>query len=116
MGPLFEVAREQAPQGGKKAEKGKKRSQVRKTLASEASRVVAWGGEKVATLFPPQTTSRLGSLLSSMFFFAQANLFSLFPQCEAWCQAKGKVKQILPPNFLSLPCGTFATQARSRPF
>ena len=80
MGPLFEVAREQAPQRGKKAEKGKKRSQVRKTLASEASRVVAWGGEKVATLSPPQTTSRLGSLLSSMFFFRPSQfVFSFSP-------------------------------------
>ena len=51
-------------------EKGKKRGQIEKISAKEASRAVAWGREKGgATLFPPQTTSRLVSLADFFLLF-----------------------------------------------
>ena len=58
--------------------KGKKRSQIEKISASEASRAVACGG----ALFPSQNTSRLTSP-ATFFFFAHADFFHLFsPNAE----------------------------------
>ena len=60
--------------GSAVGEKGKKRGQIGKISAKEASRGVTWGrGKGGATLFPPQTTSRLASL---------ADFFSFFPTAE----------------------------------
>ena len=49
------------------AGKGKKRGEIGKISASEASRGVAWGGGKDGPLSLPQTTSRL-ALLANLFF------------------------------------------------
>ena len=66
--------------GSAVGEKGKKRGQIGKISAKEASRVVTWGrGKGSAALFPPQTTSRLAPL---------ANFFLLFPHGGALSQAK----------------------------
>ena len=56
-------------------EKGKKRGEIEKISASEASRAVACGGEKGAALSPSQNTSRLTS--PAIFFFAHADFFHL---------------------------------------
>ena len=56
--------------GSAAGEKGKKRVQIGKILGSEASQAVS----------PP-------IFFFSHFFFANANFFSFFPQCEAWSQA-----------------------------
>ena len=62
--------------------KGKKRGQIEKISASEASRAVACGGEKGAALSPSQNTSRLTSP-ATFFFFAHADFFHLFsPNAE----------------------------------
>ena len=51
--------------GSAVGEKGKKRGQIGKISAKEASRGVTWGrGKGGATLFPPQTTSRLADPLA----------------------------------------------------
>ena len=73
----FELAWDQAPPCGKKA---KKRGQIEKISAREASRAVAGEGGKGAALSPPQTTSWLTS--PAIFFFSPAlTFFSFFPQC-----------------------------------
>ena len=54
--------------------RGKKRGQIGKIWAKEASRAVAWeGGTGGATFSRPQTASRLASL---------ADIFLLFPTPE----------------------------------
>ena len=79
----FELAWDQAPQCGKKA---KKRGQIEKISAREASRAVAWGGGKGAALSPPQTTSWLTS--PAIFFFSPTLIFSpFFSKCGAWSEA-----------------------------
>ena len=64
--------------GSAVGENGKKRGQIGKISAKEASRGVTWGGGKGgATLSPPQTASQLASL---------ADFFLLFPHGGAWSQ------------------------------
>ena len=48
--------------GSAVGEKGKKRGQIGKISASEASRAEAWGGERAGGGTSSQTTSRLASL------------------------------------------------------
>ena len=74
----FELAWDQVPQCGKKA---KKRGQINKISAREASRAVAWGGGKGAALSSPQTTCRLPS--PPFFFFAHSDFFSFFLQMRS---------------------------------
>ena len=57
--------------GSAVGEKGKKRGQIGKISAKEASRGVTWGGGKGRATFPPP----LGSLRSPIFF-------SFFPTAE----------------------------------
>ena len=68
--------------GSTAGENGQKRGQIAKISASEASWEVPCGGGKgdrgSATLYPPQTTSRLASLAD--FFSCQADFFLLLPQ------------------------------------
>ena len=52
--------------------KGKKRGQIGKISASEASPAVARGGGTGTTLSPPQTTSQLASFAVFFPFFANA--------------------------------------------
>ena len=87
------LARDQAPQWGKK---GKKRGQIGKISAKEMSRAVAWGGGKGgATFSPPQTTSRLASL---------ADFFLLFPHGGAWSQVQlASIKKNDLPNSDTAP-------------
>ena len=68
--------------GTRLREKGKKRGQIGKVSASEASPAIAWGWGKLPRL-------PLGSLCSPIFFFfGPTPIFFLFPQCGAWFQAK----------------------------
>ena len=68
--------------GAAVAEKGKKRGQIEKVSASEASRAVTWGGEK-------------GGVTPSPRFFAIGPFFSFFPQCGAWSQASMNADYVL---------------------
>ena len=67
-------------------EKGKKRGQIGKISASEASPAVSWGGGKVnlkgrhSFPFPDYLSARFAR---RFFFFAHADFFSFFPQCRA---------------------------------
>ena len=72
-----ELTWDQAPQGGKKA---KKRGQIEKISASEASRAVAWGGGKGAALSPSPDYL---SADPAIFFFSPTLIFLLFsPNAE----------------------------------
>ena len=90
-GVRAEVAWDQAGVMGKK---GKKRGQIGKLSASDASPAVVWGGEKGDHPFP-STDYRLSSLASRFYFvlfcffvFAHADYFSFLPQYGACPQAK----------------------------
>ena len=67
-------------------EKGKKRGQIGKISASEASPAVSWGGGKGRHSFP--FPDYLSTRFARRFFFSRTLIFfSFFPQCWAWSQA-----------------------------
>ena len=76
------VAWDQAPQYEKKAKNGGKQEKWRQSKRAER---YPGKRERAQLPSPPQTTSWLAS--QAVFFFANADFFSFFPQCGAWSQA-----------------------------
>ena len=79
-------------------EKGEKiEIRRKKKLASEASREVFWGGERVVpSSTPPQDTAGLASL-ADIFSYLTA-FFAFFPHCGAWSQAIQMVQVVITRN------------------
>ena len=83
---------------GKKEKKGEKiEIRRKKKLASEASREVFWGGERVVpSSTPPQDTAGLASLAD--IFSYLTTFFAFFPHCGAWSQAIQMVQVVITRN------------------
>jgi len=76
-------------------EKGKKRGQMGKISASKASRVMVEEVER-STVSPPQTTSRLASLVN--FFVRPSRFFFLFPPMRSLVPGYVQVVLEAPPS------------------
>ena len=83
---------------GKRRKKEKKiEIRRKKKLASEASREVFWGGERVVpSSTPPQDTAGLASLAD--IFSYLTTFFAFFPHCGAWSQAIQMVQVVITRN------------------
>ena len=86
-------------------EKGKKRGQIGKISASEASLAVAWGGGKGPYYLSASFADRF--VFSPMLIF-----YSLFPQCGAWSQDNFHVTSIHVDRIVSFVLGEDQVQGR----